>query len=192
MQNWSGGLVYEYSQEVSNYGLVTLNSDGSAQLLQEYDNLQGQYNRLNLSIITTPPDLLEAVPFPTCSSSAVVDAAAGTAFNSNFTLPSVPPDGQDLIDNGIQNPNNGKLVPVTSLTVSQKVEASGGRVLQGLAIKPLANGDSNLPSGENTSASTATAAAASPKPTKKGVATAVGPSVALLTFVVGCGIFFLF
>jgi 1,3-beta-glucanosyltransferase GAS3 len=40
----SGGLVYEYSQEESDYGLVVLNANGSVSLRADYDNLQSQYN----------------------------------------------------------------------------------------------------------------------------------------------------
>ncbi|KAK6203596.1 glycolipid-anchored surface protein 5 precursor [Scheffersomyces amazonensis] len=41
---FSGGLVYEYSQEASNYGLVTINSDGSITTDQDFTNLKNQFS----------------------------------------------------------------------------------------------------------------------------------------------------
>ncbi|CAM9017439.1 unnamed protein product [Wickerhamomyces anomalus] len=40
---FSGGLVYEYSQEANNYGLVDINGD-SVSPRQDFDNLKKQYN----------------------------------------------------------------------------------------------------------------------------------------------------
>ncbi|EDO16924.1 hypothetical protein Kpol_1020p33 [Vanderwaltozyma polyspora DSM 70294] len=40
---FSGGLVYEYSQEPNNYGLVMLSADGSAMMLSDFDMLKKQY-----------------------------------------------------------------------------------------------------------------------------------------------------
>ena len=40
MTSLSGGLVYEYSQEESDYGLVVVNANGSITLRADYDNLQ--------------------------------------------------------------------------------------------------------------------------------------------------------
>ncbi|AQZ09309.1 GAS4 (YOL132W) [Zygosaccharomyces parabailii] len=41
---FSGGLVYEFSQESNNYGLVKINSDGTAQLLGDFDSLKKHYS----------------------------------------------------------------------------------------------------------------------------------------------------
>ncbi|CAH2351852.1 1,3-beta-glucanosyltransferase Pga4p [[Candida] railenensis] len=40
---FSGGLVYEYSQEVSNYGLVEIESNSSVSTLEDFDNLKSQF-----------------------------------------------------------------------------------------------------------------------------------------------------
>ncbi|KAG1171511.1 hypothetical protein G6F70_006991 [Rhizopus microsporus] len=39
---WSGGVVYEWTQENNKYGLVKINEDGKAEELQDYHNLQAQ------------------------------------------------------------------------------------------------------------------------------------------------------
>lgn len=165
----SGGLVYEYSQEVSDFGLVILNDNGTASLRIDYDNLQSQYNKLNITLLESGNSTATMLKPPTCSSSLITNSA----FNNNFTIPSVPPGGQTLIDNGISNPNVGKLVDVKQDSVPQTVYASNGNVIQGLAIKPLPNDQSNTPNGQDTSGSasgTTTASGPSPTATKKGAA----------------------
>ena len=41
---FSGGLVYEYSQEPNNYGLVEINQDGSIMLQEDYFQLRLSMN----------------------------------------------------------------------------------------------------------------------------------------------------
>jgi hypothetical protein len=38
----SGGMVYEYSQAENKFGLVNLYSNGTAQLLSDFESLQKQ------------------------------------------------------------------------------------------------------------------------------------------------------
>ncbi|KAH0565051.1 hypothetical protein GP486_001561 [Trichoglossum hirsutum] len=162
---FSGGLVYEYSQEPSNYGLVDINSDGSVKLRQDYDNLQQQYNKLNITLLTSGNPADAAVNPPSCSAS-LIDSPN---FYSKFDVPKTPDGGQQLIDDGLKNPNQGKLVPVTDTKVTQKVEGSNGNVINNLEIQLLADDQSNTPSGKNTSGeATGTSTAANPKSTKKG------------------------
>ena len=173
----SGGLVYEYSEEPSDYGLVSINSNGSAQLLPDFDTLQSQFNTLNVTALQGLKAQNTSVVPPTCAASLI-----SSSFDSNFTIPAVPPGAQDLIDNGIANKNNGKLVPVTATKVTQQVEDASGTVMTGLAITPLADDESNNPGHSSTSS--ATASAASPTKTKKSAAVSVrGNSNAMVTMV---------
>ncbi|CAG8468758.1 28298_t:CDS:2 [Dentiscutata erythropus] len=48
---WSGGIVYEWSQEINSYGLVEISKDGSVKKLQDFWNLQEQFSK-----ITVPPN----------------------------------------------------------------------------------------------------------------------------------------
>ena len=165
----SGGLVYEYSQEVSNYGLVVLYDNGTAQLRSDYDNLQKQYNKLNVTFLESGNSTATGLTPPTCKSSLIT----ASGFYNKFDVPSVPAGGQKLIDNGIGSPNNGKLVTVSQDTVAAMVYSSSGGLIQNLAIKPLPDDESNTPNGKDTSgsattASSGTAGAATPTSTKKG------------------------
>ncbi|CAO3688876.1 unnamed protein product [Rhizopus stolonifer] len=44
---WSGGIVYEWTQENNRYGLVKINNKGNADILPDYHNLQTQLARVN-------------------------------------------------------------------------------------------------------------------------------------------------
>ena len=163
----SGGLVYEYYQEESNnYGLVAFYSNGTAQLLVDYDNLQKQYNKLDIKALQSMNSSATSIQSPKCSSSLI---SSGT-FNNSFTLSSVPSGGLSLIQDGISNPPQGKIVQISQDSVSMPVYSSSGQLLQNLAIKPLANDQSNTPDGSNTSGGGAsgTSKALSPSSTKKG------------------------
>ncbi|KAF2816226.1 uncharacterized protein BDZ99DRAFT_131475 [Mytilinidion resinicola] len=163
----SGGLVYEYSEEEADYGLVNINENATVTLKKDYDNLQDHYNKLNLTLLQSADPTATNAKAPECSSGLISDSG----FSQNFTIPS-PPDGvDDLIKNGIKNPNNGKLVDVTETAVPMAIYGSNGVEVKGLAIKILGNDDSNLPGGETTSANaTSTGAAPSASATKKGAA----------------------
>ena len=165
----SGGLVYEYYQEDSNnYGLVSFYSNGTAQLLVDYDNLQKQYNKLDIKALQSMNSSATSIQSPKCSSGLI----SGGTFNNSFTLPSVPSGGQTLIQNGISNPPKGKIVPISQDSVSLPVYSSSGQLLQNVAIKPLADDQSNTPDGSNTSGGGAsgTSKAPSTSSTKKGAA----------------------
>ena len=111
----SGGLVYEYSEETSDYGLVTINGNGSAQLLPDFDTLQSQFNTLNVTALQGLKAQNTSVEPPTCAASLI----SSSSFNSNFTIPSVPPGAQDLINNGISPKPSGSIVSVTGTKVTQ-------------------------------------------------------------------------
>jgi hypothetical protein len=182
----SGGLVYEYSQETSNYGLVNLNTDGSAQLLGDFATLQTQFNSLNITALQGLTAQNTTVTPPTCDASLI----SNSTFDSNFTMPDVPPGAQALIDNGITGKNNGKLVSVTATKVTQIVENASGTTMSDLAITPLASDESNNPGHTTSSTGSATSSAATPSSTKKGAATNLqGNSkamVAMVVLVMGC------
>ncbi|MCJ1275758.1 hypothetical protein MMC21_003561 [Puttea exsequens] len=158
----SGGLVYEYYYEESNqYGLVSFYDNGTSQILVDYDNLQKQYNKLDVKALQSMNSSATSVQSQKCSS----DIISGSGFNTSFILPGVPSGGQTLIDKGIPNPPVGKLVSIPNTNVQLPVYSSSGKLINNLAIKPLANDESNTPGGDDTSG---TSSGASPTSTKKG------------------------
>jgi hypothetical protein len=164
MTSMSGGLVYEYSLEESDYGLVQINDNTTVTLLKDYDNLQDQYNKLDISLIQATNPSATQLTAPDCSS----DLISNSGFEQDFDIPDLPEGGEDLINNGIDNPVNGKLVEVKETNVPMAAYGSTGVQIQNLAIRLLANDESNTPGGENTSPSTT--GGATPTPSKKGSA----------------------
>ncbi|KAF9739290.1 hypothetical protein PMIN06_001019 [Paraphaeosphaeria minitans] len=140
----SGGLVYEYSQEDSNYGIAVINDNGTVTLRKDYDALQKQFNKLDTSKFTATGSKITA---PKCDKKLITN----DAFDSNFTIPAICPGCQTLIKNGIDKPTNGKLVKVTDTKGPDKVYGSAGGEVSGLTLKLLSNDGANGPSGETSS-----------------------------------------
>lgn len=148
MRALSGGLVYEYSAEEAGYGLVEIEQDGSVKLMQDFDNLQKQFNKLDIKALESASPQSTDVQAPECSDSLIT----ANEFSKNFTIPAVCPGCQDLINNGIENAQNGRLVNVDETNVQQKIYGSGGQQIQNLKLNIVSDG-ANTPNGENTSPS---------------------------------------
>lgn len=146
----SGGIIYEYTEEANDFGLVDLHGNGTAALLVDYDNLQRRYNELDIERLQSGNASATALQSPECSSSLIREGG----FADSFDIPSTPSGGQTLIDNGIENPNIGELVPITETAVPMAVYGSNGGLLRDLAIKPLPQDQSNTPNGQDTTGST--------------------------------------
>lgn len=106
---FSGGMIYEYTQGVNNYGLVSINSDGSAQLLEDFYTLKDRYAGLNFTAIQgmAPPG--DSPSAPKCDSS-IIDSSSG--FTTDFAIPGVPAGAQNLIDNGVNPAPKGQIVKI--------------------------------------------------------------------------------
>lgn len=171
----SGGLVYEWSQEPSNYGLVNISSNGDLYLLTDYDNLQNQYNKLNVTLLESSNSTATSLNPPACASSLI----SNDGFSTDFNIPS-PPQGADaLIASGVSNPPSGSIVPVTNTAVPFTVYASNGGTINDLAIRPV-NG-SNTPSGANTGASASGSASPSGSSTASGTSSGSSSATASAT-----------
>jgi len=177
----SGGLVYQWTQDSNNYGLVQVNDNGTAQFMDDFANFQGQLNKLDITAITAMNSTATSITAPSCSSSLI-----SGSFDSNFTIPAVPPGGQTLIDNGISNPNNGKLVTITNTTCPFAVYDYNMNQITGLQLNILSNDGTNAPSGTNlTGSSTGTSSTSSSSPSASknaGLQTEAGASGVLTLF----------
>lgn len=145
MTTLSGGLVYEWTQEASDYGIINANSNGSAELRQDYDVLMQKYNSLDNSLITASNDTATSLQPPKCASSLI----SADGFSTDFDIPDPPHGAQDLIDNGIKNPPSGSIVPVTQTVVQVPVYATNGGPLEGLKI--ASRSAANLPGANSLS-----------------------------------------
>ena len=87
---FSGGLVYEWTQEVSDYGLVEL-SNGNITLLPDYNNLKAEFAKTPLP--TGAGGYKSSGPASTCPVNS-------TDFTSWQGLPAIPAQAQVYIDSG--------------------------------------------------------------------------------------------
>ncbi len=166
---FSGGIVYEYSQGINNYGLATINANGSVDLLADYDTLRAQYAGVDFAKVQGVTASKAAVKAPACAASLIKTST----FSSNFTLPTLA--GTDAtIKSGISPAPSGKIIAITDWTVKATVRDSKGNTLTGLAVKPLGDDVFNTP-GTN-SATGSIPASTSGSGTGSGSATAPTPS----------------
>lgn len=143
---FSGGLVYEYAQEANDYGLVELNSDGSARVLDDFANLQKAYNKINLTV--EYENSISNASRPTCSSSfAKTIQGLASDFNTTFTLPPCP--ASDLLKNGGGNKNVGKLVDLSSVSTNHKIYNINGEAIENTTVVFSPNNQINSPSGSS-------------------------------------------
>jgi len=178
MTSLSGGLIYEYSQEEADYGLVQINANGTVSLRTDYDNLQMQYNQLNITLIEAANTTAANLDPPVCSS----DLISNSGLSRSFDLPAVPSGVQQMIDNGIANPVQGRIVDVSNLTPGQEVYGTNGAAVQGLQVNRVADDESNTPNGATPSSSGSADSPAQPSQTG---AAAVGTRVEVAVGFVG-------
>lgn len=177
----SGGLVYQWTQDASDFGLVQIYSNGSAQLLADYDTLEGKYDTLNVNLLRSSNSTATSLQPPPCSS----DLISGDGFSTDFDIPDTPSGADDWISNGIPNPPSGSIVAVTQTKVPYPVYATNGGQLDNLAIKTgatIANAPgavSAIKTGKPASSPTASASSPSGSSSSSGSAKSSSSSKAV-------------
>ncbi|KAK4079465.1 CAZyme family GH72 [Trichoderma harzianum] len=140
---FSGGVVYEYTEEENHYGLVNITGD-TLQILGDYNRLKAQLAKINWEKVQTQKATAKAPAPPKCNSKLI----QVKGFDNNFTLPVPPPGVQGLIDNGISHKPKGALVKISDWNVKLNVEDAEGNKITGLKVVPLDDDESNW-SGKN-------------------------------------------
>ncbi|OGE51953.1 hypothetical protein PENARI_c011G00916 [Penicillium arizonense] len=141
-QAFSGGLVYEWTQEDNEYGLVSANDSDTITMLIDYANFQNQLGQLDMDRITSSNSSQTSVKAEECSASLVTHKS----FYNAWDLPEVPSKVSDYIKNGLPNAPTGKLVSVSSTTIPQKVYDHNGKEVSDVKFE--------VKSGANTPSST--------------------------------------
>ncbi|KAM0717170.1 hypothetical protein Q7P37_007022 [Cladosporium fusiforme] len=132
MTSMSGGLIFEWTQEENNYGIVDHYRNGTVHLRGDYDSLAEQYGKLNITLIENHNTTATNLKPPKCSSGLIGDHG----HSDDFDIPSVPSGVSDLISSGISDAPRGSIVPVTKTSVDLPVFATNGGRISGLAIHP--------------------------------------------------------
>lgn len=140
---WSGGVVYEYTEEENGYGLVSVKDD-KLSILGDFNRLKEQFASLDWEKIQAQAPSKSKKEAVSCSSKLIKEKG----FDSNFTLPDVPPHTQSLINKGISPKPSGKLVDISDWNVKLDVEDSDGKAMTGLKVVPLKDTEFNW-SGKN-------------------------------------------
>jgi hypothetical protein len=109
IDTWSGAIIYEWVQEVNDYGLVTypngqIYSGAPIPLQPDYNNLANQWKNIN------PTGVSEASYSPSLSPPACPVASGGWNLNGDVPLPTLP---AGVVANAAANPQ-----PTTSTSPS--------------------------------------------------------------------------
>lgn len=147
-ESFSGGLVYEYTQEDNDYGLVKVNGDKVTTLV-DFDNLQKQFSKLDMDRLTSAEVSQTSVKPETCSP----DIITSGKFLDSWWMPPTPPKVTEYIKNGLPNANTGKFVKVSGGPISQKVYDHTGKEIKDVTFKVLSDDETNSPSGTSSSSS---------------------------------------
>lgn len=141
MTTLSGGLVYEYTQESDNYGIVAINSSTEVTLLQDYVNLQKEFAKIDMSSLTAVNKTAEAQETTACAASLITEST----FLANWDLPTRPKGGDDLVTSGITSASTGALTSVTATAMPATVYDNTGATVTGLSLVQFGCADSNAP-----------------------------------------------
>ncbi|KAK3490599.1 putative beta (1-3) glucanosyltransferase [Neurospora hispaniola] len=141
---FSGGIVYEYTEEENSYGLVSVNTkDQSVTLLKDFYTLKDQFAKLDwkkIQGVKSAKDGSGPKP-PKCDKKLI----QSKDFDGNFTLPAMPPNVPKILANGVSPKPSGKIIEVTNFKSKYTVKNADGSVISDLAVKPLSNDESNSP-----------------------------------------------
>ena len=149
-QAFSGGLVYEWTQEPNQYGLIELNDNGTVTLLTDYANLEGQYKKLDTNRIQSSNSTQTSIKPPECSSSLITTSS----FLNTFNLPTRPTKIEDMINNGLPNAPTGNLISVKTTTIPETVYDNKGNIITGIKLQVLDSGNSSAPGATSSSSTT--------------------------------------
>jgi len=167
---FSGGLVYEYTEEDNEYGLVTINDDNSIDLSQDYVNLMDQFNQIDLTALTQANSTATNLEAPTCESSMIT-----SNLTNSFDIPERLSEIGDLINNGVGGTWPTGTTEVTNTAEVATVRNPDGSELTGLELRVLPDDESNLP-GENVSGTTGTAGPGTSTPSSTSTSSGGGSS----------------
>jgi hypothetical protein len=135
---FSGGVVYEYTEEDNNFGLVKVKGD-TLNVMSDYNRLKAQFAKISWKSVQDEDPKGKAPTSPVCTQKLIQQKG----FDANFTLPDVPPHTQELIDGGIKLKPKGKLVKINKWDVSMKVKDADGKSMTGLKVVPLPSNEYN-------------------------------------------------
>ncbi|OWB55032.1 hypothetical protein B5S28_g895 [[Candida] boidinii] len=157
----SGGLIYEYSKEANDYGIVDIDeSSGSLDLSQEYENLKKEYSETDITDLSETS--VEEVKISTCNKTLIEDT--NSDFDADFSLPEQPGGLDVLIKYGANNTNIGKIIKLNSTETTYSIYDKDGNEITDKSINVdddnLINEQSDKPSSSAKTTYTSTSSQA--------------------------------
>ncbi|KIW02780.1 uncharacterized protein PV09_05842 [Verruconis gallopava] len=138
----SGGLVYEYSEEGNNYGLVDINSTSELTVIVDYNYLQEELSQLDIKSLQSINSSATAAAATSCAPSLITE----TNFLNAWDLPTPPSGAAAMITSGVSTGFvKGSVVAVTETTMPATVVNNTGSTITGLSLVQLMCTDSNYP-----------------------------------------------
>lgn len=140
VNTFSGGLVYEFTQEANKYGLVEIDTNGDAHLLSDFKALQKRYTAIESKEFQTVREnaisLMAMAPQPVCESSY-----------ENLDITSTVPKNlaQELIRKRVEN-KRGKYIKLSQsdmVSTFDVYDENGDLFESELAIKTINQIDSD-------------------------------------------------
>jgi len=157
-QDFSGGLVYEWTEEANQYGLVNLKSPDSVELLIDYYNFKKQLDQLDMSRLTSTNVTQDNIQPEKCDPSIISEKN----FYNSWDLPTPPSEVPNWIKNGIPDATKyqGKIdnSNLKNQTIPQTVTKYTGEKVK-VQYTMLADDATNNPSGPKTTTSSSSASA---------------------------------
>ncbi|KUI52907.1 1,3-beta-glucanosyltransferase gel2 [Cytospora mali] len=141
MTTLSGGLVYEYSEESDDYGLVSINSSTEVTLLQDYNYLKQEFAKIDMSALTAVNKTAESQATTSCAASLITEST----FLADWDLPTRPSGGDDLVTSGITSAPSGAITSLTATSMPATVYNYTGATVTGLSLVQLGCADTNQP-----------------------------------------------
>lgn len=138
---FSGGVVYEYTMEKNDYGLVQLAKDpkDEAEILGDYVRLRSELGKIDWEKVQGMKPENNDNDYTTCSPNLIKEKG----FLNNFTLPELPPGAPKILKDGVKPKPSGKIIDIDSWDVTLPVVDINGNRLQNLAVKPLEDTETN-------------------------------------------------
>jgi hypothetical protein len=181
---FAGGLVYEYSQEANNYGLVDISKNGQVKTRPDFTALVKAYNKVE------NPKLPAEINTPKRPAKcADPDDPLYDNITANHTLPFT--FGADMIKSGIKDVKRGKFVSLDSRGTNYNIIMDGKAVsdkdvekTMTLDMTPLKSGGTGVDNGgdyTSTDSSSGTTSSSSGDDDSESAAAAISPQAKILT-----------
>lgn len=131
-ETFSGGLVYEYSEEANSYGVVSIDdADKSLTYKKDFANLAYQFTRLNLP--RTKQSELSDSSVSKCDA-AEINAIYKNFGTEDFEIPEQPPEITFMIEHGVTDVKPGSIISNYSDPTKLDYEVND---VKGNRIKPV-------------------------------------------------------